>query len=185
MSAFRYQAIEPNGNSVEGVIEAEDRKAALHLLGSRGLFPENLEVSAGNGEAAAAAAVEPEGAAPASRRAKRITRKDITAFTREMSALLSATIPIPQALEGLGEQEENPTLQAVILKVSDSVRRGASLSYALDEHPKLFSKLYVSMVRVGEEAGALPKVMTDLANLLEHEDEVRGEVLGRSATPFS
>src|SRR5262249_45030344 len=55
---------------------------------------------------------------------------------------------------------------------------------ALENHPRLFTKLYVSMVRVGEEAGALPKVMTDLATLLEHEDEVRGEVRAAIAYPI-
>src|SRR3954452_4179253 len=68
--------------------------------------------------------------------------------------------------------------------MSDSVRKGVSLSAALEEHPQLFSKLYVSMVRVGEEAGALPKVMADLAALLEHEDEVRGEVLAAVSYPM-
>jgi type II secretory pathway component PulF len=70
-----------------------------------------------------------------------------------------------------------------VLKLADSVRRGSSFSAALDEHPRHFSKLYVNMARVGEEAGALPKVMTDLADLLEHEDEVRGEVLAAVAYP--
>jgi type II secretory pathway component PulF len=70
-----------------------------------------------------------------------------------------------------------------VLRISDAVRKGASFSAALDEHPRLFSKLYVSMVRVGEEAGALQKVMADLADLLEHEDEVRGEVLAAVAYP--
>ena len=74
-------------------------------------------------------------------------------------------------------------MREVVLKISDSVRKGASFSAALDEHPRLFSKLYVSMVRVGEEAGALPKVMADLADLLEHEDEVRGEVVAAVAYP--
>ena len=71
----------------------------------------------------------------------------------------------------------------MVLQISDSVRKGASLSAALEEHPRLFSKLYVSMVRVGEEAGVLPKVMTDLADLLEHEDEVRSEVVAAVAYP--
>jgi hypothetical protein len=86
-------------------------------------------------------------------RGGRVSGKDITAFTREMGALLNAAIPIPQALDGLGEEEENPALRAVVLNIADSVKKGAALSAALDEHPKLFSKLYVSMVRVGEEAG--------------------------------
>lgn len=183
MTAFRYQAIKANGTSAGGVIEAEDRKGALQLLGQRGLFPSSLEVCASVVEASTAA-VPLKDALPAETRfGVRIKRKEITAFTREMAALLGASIPIPQALDGLGEQEENPALRAVVLQVSESVRKGVSLSSALDEHPRLFSKLYVSMVRVGEEAGALQKVMNDLADLLEHEDEVRGEVLAAVSYP--
>lgn len=115
---------------------------------------------------------------------KRIRRKEITAFTREMGALLGAAIPIPQALDGLGEGEENPALKAALQKISESVRKGVSLSAAMEEHPRLFNKLYVSMVRVGEEAGVLPKVMADLAELLEHEDEVRSEVLAAVSYPL-
>jgi type II secretory pathway component PulF len=181
MNAFRYQALEAGGSLVEGLVEAEDRRAALQTLGRRGLFPSSLEPATGDSAGASAAA--PAASAPAPATGKRVRRKDVTAFTREMSALLGAGIPIPQALDGLGEQEENPRLRAVILQLGDSVRKGASLSAAMDEHPRLFSKLYVSMVRVGEEAGELPKVMVDLADLLEHEDEVRGEVLAAVSYP--
>ena len=183
MSAFRYQALESTGKLVQGIIEADDRKSALRLLGERGLFPSNLE-SSGNGEPPTSLLKPTPDFAVAARRGGRVKRKDVTAFTREISALLGAAIPIPQALDGLGEEEENPALKAVILKISESVRKGASLSSALDEHPRLFSKLYVSMVRVGEEAGALQKVMSDLADLLEHEDEVRGEVKAAVAYPL-
>lgn len=180
MNAFRYQALESTGRPVEGVIEADDRKSALRLLGERGLFPSTLETSS-NGATRASPFSSPAFSAQPGRRIK---RKDITAFTREMSALLGAAIPIPQALDGLGEEEENPAMKAIVLKISESVRKGASLSSALDEHRRLFSKLYVSMVRVGEEAGALQKVMADLADLLEHEDEVRGEVQAAVAYPM-
>jgi general secretion pathway protein F len=183
MSAFRYQAIESNGVPVEGTVEAEDRRSALQVLGKRGVFPSRLEAVPSNGSVAVAIEGTGQVASPERRLGKRVTRKDISAFTREMSALLGATIPIPQALSGLGEEEENPLLRAVVLQIADSVRKGASLSSALDEHPRLFSKLYVSMVRVGEEAGALQRVMADLADLLEHEDEVRGEVLAAVAYP--
>jgi type II secretory pathway component PulF len=86
-------------------------------------------------------------------------------------------------LQGLGQEEDNPALKEIILQISDSVRKGVAISAAMDEHPRLFNKLYVSMVRVGEEAGALPKVMNDLANLLEHEDEVRSEVVAAVSYP--
>jgi type II secretory pathway component PulF len=183
MNAFRYQAIEGSGSSVSGVIEAEDRKAALQLLGKRGLFPSNLEMAA----SVAAAPTEPEVRPTQSRQLRfgtGVKRKEITAFTSEMAALLGAAIPIPQALDGLADSEENPALKAVVTRIAESVRKGTALSSALEEHPQLFGKLYVSMVRVGEEAGVLPKVMADLAQLLEHEDEVRSEVVSAVSYPL-
>jgi len=181
MSAFRYQAVEAGGAPVQGVIEAEDRKSALQLLTQRGLFPSNLEVTAPANETTAANSP----AAPAEPGfGSRVRRREITAFTREMSALLGAAIPIPQALESLGEEESNPALRAVVRQISESVRKGDAFSVALDANPRLFSKLYTSMIRVGEEAGVLPTVMNDLADLLEHEDEVRGEVVAAVAYPL-
>jgi general secretion pathway protein F len=185
MTAFRYQAVEGGGGPVNGVVEADSRKAALSILAERGLFPSRLESAAVESNA------YPVAPAPATetpriqwRIGTGIKRKEITAFTREMAALLQAGIPIPQALDGLGQEEENPALRTVVLQISDSVRKGTAISTALDEHPKLFNKLYVSMVRVGEEAGVLPNVMGDLAQLLEHEDEVRSEVTAAVAYPL-
>jgi type II secretory pathway component PulF len=184
MSEFRYQAVEENGASVAGVIEAEDRKGALRLLGQRGLFPSNLELNSANEVTIVAASKIKVGQPMGFSFSNRIKRKDITALTREISALLGAAISIPQALDSLGEEEENPALKEVVQKIADSVRKGEAFSAALEEHPKLFGKLYSSMVRVGEEGGVLPKVMADLADLLEHEDEVRGEVVSAVAYPI-
>ena len=185
MIAFRYQAMEGNGAPVQGVIEAEDRKSALSLLGKRGLFPSSLEASSSAGAGQVLASAPFEEARPSKGPVgQRVKRKEITAFTREMGALLGAGISIPQSLDGLGEQEENLVLREVVLRIAVSVRKGASFSAALEEHPRLFNRLYVSMVRVGEEAGALQKVMADLAELLEHEDEVRGEVLAAVSYPM-
>lgn len=185
MNVFRYQAIESNGASVAGTIEADDRKAALRLLGQRGLFPSSLEACAPGQQPAAAATSDAAGKSDFQfNLGPGVRRKEVTAFTREISALLGAGIPIPQALEGLGEQEENAVLRETIRGISDSVKTGVALSTAMDGHPKLFGKLYVSMVRVGEEGGVLPKVMADLADLLEHEDEVRGEVIAAVSYPI-
>src|SRR6266702_2740607 len=182
MNSFRYQAMEGSGAAVKGVIGAKGRKCALLLLGERGLFPSILEVDAPAAKSAGEAAEAHP--APGFRFGKGVKRKEITAFTREMGALLSAGIPIPQALAGLGEEEENPALKRIVLEIGEAVRKGMALSTAVDEHSRLFSKLYVSMVRVGEEAGVLPKVMNDLAALLEHEDEIRSEVAAAVAYPL-
>jgi general secretion pathway protein F len=181
MNSFRYQAIEAGGAPVAGVIEAEDRKAALQLLGRRNLFPSSLEAVA-SGEKPAEKFTPAQKAE--SHLGQRIRRKHITAFTREISALLAAGIPIPQALDSLSEEEENAMFRAVVRQIGEAVRKGESLSAALESHPQLFGRLYVSMIRVGEEAGVLPKVMNDLADLLEHEDEVRGEVVAAVSYPI-
>lgn len=183
MSSFRYQAREVSGATVSGVVEADDRKSALRLLAQKGLYPSRIEDSV---SADATPLTGPTGRAPAPafRFGLQVRKKEITAFSREMAALLEAGIPIPQALGSLGDEEENLALREVIGQVGDSVRRGSSLSSALEEHPRLFSKLYVSMVRVGEEAGALNRVMSDLAALLEHEDEVRSEVVTAVSYPL-
>jgi general secretion pathway protein F len=185
MTTFRYQAVELNGATVSGVVEADDRKNALQRLSDRGLFPSSLEAAAGSKSAAPdQTTAAPTEKAPAKTSwTTGVRRKEITAFTREMASLLESAIPIPQALDGLGEEEENPALKAVVCQIADAVRTGSSFSAALENHPRLFTPLYVSMVRVGEEAGALHKVMVDLAKLLEHEDEVRGEVLAAVAYP--
>ncbi len=181
MNSFRYQAVQTSGTAVEGVIEAEDRRSALQLLGQRGLFPSNLEACSTN---AATTTSTPTTKSVGFSFGQSVGRKQVTALTREMAALLGAAIPIPQALESLGEEEENLALRAVVLQISEAVRKGESFSAALGNHPQLFGTLYVSMIRVGEEAGVLPKVMNDLADLLEHEDEVRGEVLAAVAYPM-
>lgn len=184
MSAYRYEALEAGGTAIDGVIEAADRRSALEQLGERGLFPSKLELCGADGApkvtVPAVRGREPGGW----RLGVGVRRKEIAAFTREMAALLGASIPIPQALESLGEEEENVVMREVVRGTAESVRKGSSLSAALEEHPRLFSKLYVSMVRVGEEAGVLPKVMSDLAALLEHEDEVRGEVVAAVSYPL-
>jgi general secretion pathway protein F len=183
MTAFRYKAVEEGGGTVMGVIDAEDRRSALQLLGKQGLFPSALELSSTPSEVTG----QPKIPIPNPRKlsfGRRVTRKNITSFTREMAALLGAGIPIPQALDGLGQEEENPALKAILQQISESVRKGISVSAAFDQHPRLFNKLYVSMVRVGEEAGALPRVMNDLADIMEHEDEVRSEVVAAVSYPI-
>lgn len=210
MSSFRYQAVASDGSPVTGVIDADDRRSALQLLGKRGLYPSRLEAQSPTEVPAPNRRPAPAGPVPAAREGRSspnrppavsipagpvkttggfrwgtgIKTREITAFSRQMAALVGASIPIPQALEGLGEEEVNPALREVVHQLSTAVRTGSSFSAALAMHPRLFGKLYVSMVKVGEEAGALPAVIHDLADLLEHEDEVRSEVVSAVAYPL-
>lgn len=184
MASFRYEARETGGRAVSGTVEARSRQAALQELSALGLFPSRLEDTSDASPARARSTDRGEAeAAQDGKVAGRVRRREVTAFTREMATLLTASIPIPAALEGLGEEEGNEALRRVLRDLAAAVRQGEALSDAMAAYPKLFSTLYVSMVRVGEEAGALDKVLSDLAELLETEDEVRGEVLGAVAYP--
>ena len=187
--SFRYQARDQKGAATSGVIEAQNRDGALDQLAARGLFPLALEVDAravspAPTRVSARSAQTATGDDRAKNRAgPRVSRKEITAFTRELATLLNASIPIPRALDGLGEQNENEKLQLVIRELLAGVRAGESLSTAMRRYPRLFPGFYSSMVEVGEEAGALDKVLSDLADLLENEDEMRGEVTSAIAYP--
>lgn len=184
MSAFHYSAMQGSGGVVKGTIEAEDRRAALRLLAGRGLFPSSLKPIAEIGERHVTGTLIATPPISGFRFGTGIRRKEVTAFSREMSALLGAGIPIPQAIEAIASEEANPAMKAVVEQIAADVKTGISLSAAMANHPRLFSSLYTSMVRVGEEAGALPQVMRDLAELLEHDDEIRGEVVSAIAYPL-
>ncbi len=183
---FRYHARDKSGAATSGVIEACDREGALSLLAARGLFPSALDIDSRTDSRAPKKELTPTRShrrAGELRATPRVPRKEITAFTRELATLLEASIPIPRALDGLGEQNENEKLQLVIQELTAAVRGGESLSAAMRHHARIFPAFYTGMVEVGEEAGALDKVLADLAALLENEDEMRGEVAGAVAYP--
>lgn len=172
---FSFQAVDDSGAAVRGQIEAADRREALRLLGDRGLVPSQLDNAKGS-----TAAISPVGAPTAWKQT--IQRKEVTGFTREVAALLDAGIPVLPALTGIAEQVTNAGLKSIIHQVCEDIRQGDTLSRALSKHG-CFSSLYVSMVAVGEEAGVLDAALNDLADLMEHEDEIRSEVVSAVSYP--
>jgi len=99
-----------------------------------------------------------------------IKRKDLITFTVHLSTTLSAGIPILQSLQDLIEQSEKPRFKNIIEDVSSNIQAGSSLSEALSKHPKVFSELYVSMVKAGETTGNVDKVLNDLVAFLEWQE---------------
>ena len=176
---FQYSAMGADGSSKTGTLEAADKRTAIKELRSQSLVPTSLKPVTANQPSSKAQASAPEG-----KRRGRVGRKQITSFTRELAALLGAGIPVSQALSSLSEEEENAALSQIIQELSEGLRSGLALSEAMEAKPKLFNDLYVSMVRVGEEAGALEDVMNDLADMMEHQDEVRGEMSAAVSYPL-
>lgn len=152
MAIFSYRATTMQGAVVEGVIEATDEKSAIERLKNTGYIP--LKV-----------------ASPKEDLKKRLvlrSSKGITlTFTTELSALLSAGLPLDRSLNILSEISENGEMKDIIQSVLKSIREGSSFSDALQRHPKVFPKLYVNMIRAGEAGGVLDVVLDKLNEFLE------------------
>ena len=172
MPRFTYRAKDHSFNLVEGTIEADSEAAALSRLGGEGVFPISLtEVGVG--------ASSPLGVPP-----HRISPRLLAHTTHQLADLLGGGLPLLNALTLLARQTDQPGLRRVIESLANAVRDGRSLSEALGDHPRVFPPLYRSMVRAGEVGGGLEAALSQLAELGEHEAELRSRLLSASAYPL-
>ncbi|HOJ61227.1 MAG TPA: type II secretion system F family protein [bacterium] len=178
MPVFTYRALSADGQIIEGTLTAGSRPDAVSLIKERGMRP--VQVNEGQAKAAAKAQT---GAAVSTGRRSRVTQRDIQVFTGQLAALLKAGIVLSQALAILEEQTESDTLGRIIREVRDEIHGGASLSDALSAYPKHFSKLYCSMIRVGESGGVLDVVLKQLAGFIEAENALKSNILTALAYP--
>ena len=174
MPRFLYRAKKGPREQVSGSIEAENKNAALHKLTSMGYFP---------------ISIEQEDVEKSTVRTKllslfkKVAIRDLSVFTRQLSDLLEAGLPLVRALSVLQRQTENRYLQSIITDIKEFVRDGNSLSSALERHTRIFSNLYVSMVRSGETAGNLENVLLRLAEYQESQEELNTKVHSAMAYP--
>src|SRR5215210_8912059 len=115
---------------------------------------------------------------------KKVKLADLVVFSRQFATMINAGLPIVRALYILSEQTENPKLKEVVVQVRKDVEAGLALSEALDKHPKVFSRLYVEMVRAGEIGGILDGVLLRLADQLENDQELRRKVKSAMTYPI-
>ena len=172
MPQFAYRAKDSSLNIVEGIIEADTEAAAISRLGSQGVFPISI--------------VEADGgtSAPALLTSRRISAQALAYTTRQLADLLGGGLPLLNALTLLAKQTEQRSLRRIIDALAGAVLDGRSLSDALADHPQAFPALYVSMVKAGEVGGALEQALARLAELGEHEAELKSRVLSASAYPL-
>jgi general secretion pathway protein F len=177
LAQFQYRAVDLQGKVVEGTIDAAAVPAVVSRLQDRGLIP--IDIASGDGARPKAARVKlPE--LPSFGR-RRIKGRDLLVVTQELSALVSAGLPLDRSLATLGELADNPEMKRVLGDVLHAVQGGKSLAEALSQH-KVFPSLYVNMVRAGELGGFLEQVLLRLTEYLERSQEMRDEV--RSATTY-
>ncbi len=174
MPKFFYKAKKGPKQIVNGVVEAETQAQALLKLESSGLYP--MEIKEQHQK-------EKERKTPLSRFEHRVGYRDLAVFTRQISDLLGSGLTILSALEVLSQQVENRELKIITSSMADFVKDGGNFSEALNKHPKVFSNLYVSMVKAGEVGGILAPVLDRLADFTEAEDDLRTKVRSALAYP--
>ena len=117
------------------------------------------------------------------KRGKRVKVRDLAILCRQLSTMLEAGLPVLESLDGIGDQIENEGLGNVLTQVSSDIEAGSTLSQALAKHERIFSVLFVAMVKAGEESGALPAVLGRLADYLEARDALTKKIMSASAYP--
>src|SRR5207302_348385 len=112
-----------------------------------------------------------------------VSSQDLAIATRQLATLIAAGIPLVDALTALVDQIEQPRLKRIMGVVKQKVNEGSSLADALKEHPRIFSELYVNMIRAGESSGALDVVLVRLADFTESQAQLRNKIIGAMLYP--
>ena len=159
MPAYCYEAVDTSGATSKGVLHAESPRAARSDLRARGLLP--LAVHA------IAAQVDSHANAFVRLFSECLSSNEMALFTRQLSSLLEAGLPLEQAFSALLEQVERPYMRDLIAAIRAEVMGGASLSDALSRHPRDFADIYRALVASGEHIGQLSGVLSRLADFVE------------------
>jgi type IV pilus assembly protein PilC len=172
-TTFAYRVRDQQGKMIGGTLEADSQGAVASRLRQMGYAPVSIE-------AAKARTLRMEVKLPGSGRVK---PKELAVFSRQFATMINSGLSLLRALSILAEQTQNKRLAAVIGQVRNEIEQGSALSVALGQHPKVFSRLYVSMVRAGEVGGFLDQVLLKVAEALEKEVELRGKVKSAMTYP--
>lgn len=167
MATFQYIAKANPQEKVEGTIDADSINSAAHRLRFQGLFPIHIEPK--SFAKSRLSVLERAGL-------KRVGSGILAEFTDQFAGLLDAGVPLERALKLLEHQISSSLLKRALAEITKSVREGKPLAQALSTYPKIFPATYVSMVRVGEEAGLLSNMLRRLAKLLDEEYQLRGKI---------
>ena len=174
MPVYEYTALDAAGKKHKGVLDADSLPAARQRIRQLGKYPVDIKETVPKGRRGQ------QGSGTSSffslQGVGRIKQQEIHVATRQLATLLGAGIPLVPSLTGLIEQTSSKPLQTIITQIKDSVNEGNSLTDALTEHPRLFSKVYVNMVHAGEASGSLDVVLDRLAEFGERQQAMRSRI---------
>ena len=176
MPEFAYKATDNMGKIVEGLMEAPQERDVISKLQSLGYIP----IKVGHPSKARGFSLDIDITAFL----RRISSRDVMTFTQQLSTLISAGLPLDKSLFIVAELTEKGELKKVTTDVLSSIQEGVSFADALAKHPKMFSKLYVNMVRAGEAGGVLELILERLVNFLEESQELKDTVTSAMIYPL-
>ena len=186
MANFQYIALDAKGEQTTGTVQAGAEADAVAQLRAQGLYPTQV-IQEGKGKLSVAgkkAAAKARGKRKArGKTGGRIKPKILMIFTRQLATLIDSGLPLLRGLTVLGKQEPNPVLRGTINSLADSVQGGSTFSESLAQHPRIFDKLYVNMVKAGELGGVLEVVLTRLAEYQEKAHKLKNKIVAAMVYP--
>ncbi len=177
MPVYEFTALTNAGKKTKGIIDADSQTAARQKIRGRGYYPVEIKETS-------AKVTTTKKSLLSMQLGQSIKQQEMHIATRQLATLLGAGIPLVPALTGLIEQTENRTFKTILTQIKDAVNEGNSLTAALTEHPRLFSKIYINMVRAGEASGSLDVVLDRLAEFGENQHAIRSRVKAAMLYPL-
>src|SRR5579864_3477338 len=199
MPKFNYVAMDSHGKETKGTLEVNSQNEAIGRVKEMGLFPtkivevekirEKPDKKSGKAAGGGKGAARKKGGGGMQINIKipglsgRVKSKVLTTFTRQLATLVDAGLPLLRGLRVLEKQEKNPTLKNIIGELALSIEGGSTFSEALAQHPKVFNRLFVNMVKAGELGGVLEVVLARLSEFMEKAQKIKGKVIAAMFYP--
>ncbi len=175
MPVFNYKACDKRGKVVNGTMEGVDEAAVISKLQESGSYPLNITMQEQEGTAGIAANVFSA--------FQRVSNKDVMLFTQQLGILTEAGLPLDRSLTILCDLTENKKLAEIIDNILKSVQGGSSLTEAMGRHPRIFSGLYINMVKAGESGGVIEIVIKRLSEFLTSSQSLKDDVISAMIYP--
>jgi len=196
MPKFSYVAMDSRGKETKGSLDVASQNEAITRLKEMGFFPTKVvQADAGKDKGTAKAKAPAAGGKKKGKGPNlnikipglsgRVKPKVLTTYTRQLATLVDAGLPLLRGLRVLERQERNLTLKEVIGKIGLSIEGGSTFSEGLAQHPKVFNKLYINMVKAGELGGVLEVVLARLAEFQEKAQKIKGKVVAAMFYPVA
>ncbi len=168
MPAFHYQALDPQGQTQNGVLEGDSERAVRQLLRKRSLIPLRVELVSKTSNSILHKELW---------KSRVFSSTDLTLWTRQLAELIKAGLPLERALNALAGEAQSPNARDLVASIRSEVNAGATFAKALEPHPREFSAVYRASIAAGEQSGELGLVLSRLASDLEAQNQLQSKVL--------